>query len=197
MTTGRDSLPYTAAGAGQTPGFMAGTWIRTPGGVVAVEALRPGDAVLTADGRVDVVHRLCRQTVAPLSGDPAGLLPVRLRAGALGEGVPRRDLLLSPHQAVLIDGVLVQAGALVNGSSIVRCAEMSAAVVYHQVEPVAHAPILAEDVPTATVVDAGGEPTADRPAARVVASMNVPPALRDRLAARGAALYGRDKASVA
>jgi hypothetical protein len=154
MSTGRNSLPYLAACAGRSPGFMAGTRIRTPGGVVAVEALRPGDPVLTADGRVDVVRRLGRQTVSTLSTDPAGVPPIRLRAGALGEGMPSRDLLLSPHHAVLIEGVLVRAGALVNGGSIVRCADLPASVVYHQVEPAGHALILAEDVPAATVPDA-------------------------------------------
>ena len=47
--------------------FAAGTRIRTPGGAVAVEALRPGDAVLTAAGRAVPVawlgyrHLHCRR----------------------------------------------------------------------------------------------------------------------------------------
>jgi glycosyltransferase involved in cell wall biosynthesis len=46
--------------------------------------------------------------------------PVRFAPGALGENVPQRDLILSPDQLLDIDGVMVLAGLLVNGATIVR-----------------------------------------------------------------------------
>ena len=100
--------------------FAAGTAISTPDGEVAVETLKAGDMVLTADGAVRPVRWLGRQTVSMRFGDPLRIAPVRIKAGALDENVPARDLVLSPDHALLVDGVLVHAGALVNASSIVR-----------------------------------------------------------------------------
>jgi hypothetical protein len=42
-----------------------------------------------------------------------------VRRGALGEGVPRRDLCLTASHAVFVDGFLMPVGQLVNGTSIV------------------------------------------------------------------------------
>ena len=100
--------------------FMRGTMIRTPEGESPVEALKCGDLVMTTDGRAMPVRWIGRQTVSSIFGDPLRFRPIRIKAGALGEGVPARDLLLSPDHAILLEGVLVQAGALVNGTSIVR-----------------------------------------------------------------------------
>ena len=43
-----------------------------------------------------------------------------LEAGALGEGLPRRDPLVSPDHTLFLDGVLVQAGALADGTRFRR-----------------------------------------------------------------------------
>ncbi|WP_264580584.1 Hint domain-containing protein [Rhodoblastus acidophilus] len=58
--------------------------------------------------------------VAARFAEPIHFYPVRIKAGALGEGVPSRDLPLSTDHAVLTDDVLVQAGARVDGGSILR-----------------------------------------------------------------------------
>ena len=99
--------------------FMPGTMIATPDGLVSVEQLSVGQKVATSTGDISAVRWIGRQTVARLSADELQL-PIRIRANAIEENVPSRDLLLSPGHALLIDGVLAQAGALVNGTSIVR-----------------------------------------------------------------------------
>ena len=76
--------------------FMAGTLIRTPHGEVPVEALKRGDLVVTADGRTVPVIWLGKQTISTRFADPVRVLPIRVRAGALDENVPSRDLLLPP-----------------------------------------------------------------------------------------------------
>lgn len=135
--------------------FLAGTGIETDTGVVPVQDLRIGDPVRTADGRAVPVMWIGRQKVSTRFDVAARLRPVRIRAGALGPNRPRRDLCLTPDHAVLIDGMLVNAGALVNGGSVSHM-PMSAFddgyTVYH-IETAAHDIILAEGCPAETYID--------------------------------------------
>jgi hypothetical protein len=105
--------------------FAAGTHIATPTGERPVEALRPGDPVMALDvGPLEARPVLRVRRVPADVGPPA--TRVRIRAGALASGLPRRDMLLSPDHALLVEGstdrtrVLVQAQALVNGASVLR-----------------------------------------------------------------------------
>jgi hypothetical protein len=181
--------------------FCAGTRIATPAGETPVEALRPGDLVTLADGRAAPVLWVGRQTVSRRFADPARVLPVRVRAGALGDNLPKRDLLLSPGHALLLDGLLIQAGALVDGTAIVQAEGVPDVFTYWHVELAEHALLLAEGVDAESFLDAA-EPTrfdneADRPARaapagqlphpRVKARRQLPQPLRRRLAARAAA----------
>ena len=50
--------------------------------------------------------------------DPMRVRPIRIAAGAFPDGMPHRDLLVSPDHAVVFDGMLVPAKLLVNGASI-------------------------------------------------------------------------------
>lgn len=98
--------------------FLPGTKIATPDGEVAVESMRAGDLVKTSEGRVVPVRWIGRQTISTRFADPLRVLPICIKAGALAENVPSRDLYISPCHAVLIDDILVHAGALVNDTSI-------------------------------------------------------------------------------
>ena len=182
--------------------FTAGTLIATPDGEVAVEALVPGDRVLAADGAALPVRWVGRSTVSRVFADPLRILPIRIRAGALADNVPARDLLVSPGHAMLLGDVLVQAGALVNGTTIVQEAEMPLVFTYYHVELDRHAVLLAEGAPAESFLD-GIEDMNFRNAAervpaemaeldypRIKAARQVPAALRDRLAARAARLTG-------
>jgi autotransporter passenger strand-loop-strand repeat protein len=126
--------------------FCAGTRIATPDGAVAVETLRAGDLVRLADGRALPVRWLGRQTVSRRFADPLRVLPVRIRAGALGERLPCRDLLVSPGHGLLIEGLLVHASALVDGAMIAREHAMPEVFSYYHVELDEHALLLAEGV---------------------------------------------------
>jgi hypothetical protein len=134
--------------------FLAGVLIATPDGARAVETLVEGDLVLTHDGRAAPLKWLFVQTVTTLFADPLRVGPVRVRAGALGNGLPERDLRLSADHALLVDGALVQAGALVDGVSVVRETELPERFCYYHVELADHALVLAEGVPAETFVDA-------------------------------------------
>jgi len=133
--------------------FLVGTRIATPDGERAVENLAIGDLVTTPEGAARPVRWIGRQAVARAFADPLRSLPVTIRAGALGQDVPLRDLHLSPDHALLVDGLLVHAGALVNGRSIIRMADVPAHFTYYHVELADHALLLAEGAPAESFVD--------------------------------------------
>lgn len=133
--------------------FFPGTRIATPTGERAVEELRRGDLVLTAAGVAAPVRWIGRQTVATAFADPARSLPIRIKAGALGEDLPRRDLLVSPGHALLVDGVLITAAALVNGVSILVERNVPEVFTYFHVELADQSLILAEGAPAETFID--------------------------------------------
>ena len=180
--------------------FRAGTGIATPAGDIAVEHLRAGDPVRLADGRVLPVRWLARQRVARRFADPVRAWPVRIAAGALGGKLPVRDLEVSPGHALLLDDVLVQAGALVGLPGIARAADVPEVFDYWHVELDEHALLLAEGVAAESYLE-GAETFAfdnrgDRPAPaevtemawpRVKAARQLPAALRARLGGRAAA----------
>ena len=186
---------------------MPGTQVLTPAGEVSVETLRKGDLVTTTDGRHVPVSWLGRQTVSRIFADPMRVLPIRIKAGALAENVPSRDLLISADHAILIDAMLVQAGALVNGTSIVRETDVPTTYTLYHVEVDDHSLILADNVPSETFVDnvdrlafdnwdehvalyPEGKSIVEMAYPRAQSHRQVPRAVRERLAARAAALFG-------
>lgn len=182
--------------------FLEGTLIATPSGDVPVETLRIGDPVVTHDGRVVPVRWLGRRQVFPRFADPLRAFPIRICQHALGENMPCRDLYLSPGHALLVDGILVSAGALVNGSTITRVTAPAAAFTYWHVETADHALIVAEGAPAETFIDNVTRRRFDNHAdyaamygeerstiveidlPRVMSARQVPPAIRARLADR-------------
>lgn len=157
ITTGTGAattIPYFTSGTSKTYlCFLEGTLIATPAGEVAVETLQPGDLVSTANGTAQPVRWHGERRVMSHFADPLRAYPVRVKAGALADGIPARDLLLSPEHALLVGGVLIQAGALVNGTSITREATMPARFTYHHIELATHALLLAEGTPAESFID--------------------------------------------
>jgi collagen type I/II/III/V/XI/XXIV/XXVII alpha len=83
------------------------------------------------------------------------VLPVCIKAGALGTNMPVRDLWISPHHAMYFSdqgGVLIEAKDLVNGISIVQ-AERVDKVEYVHVELETHDVIIAEGALSETYLD--------------------------------------------
>jgi hypothetical protein len=132
--------------------FWPGTRIATPAGEAPIESLRPGDLVLTAEGEAVPVRWLWRQTIAQGAADPDRAHPVRIASGALGGGLPRRDLRVSPRHAIRLGAVLAEAGALANGGSI-RAEHEAGPLVWYTIELDAHRLILAEGVAAESFLD--------------------------------------------
>ena len=112
--------------------FTPGTLLRTPDGEVPVEDLCEGDRIDTRDSGAQEIVWIGRRRMsgARLYAMPE-LRPVRIRAGALGQGDPQPDLVVSPRHRVLVTGdvaralfntdeVLVAADDLINDATIAR-----------------------------------------------------------------------------
>lgn len=180
--------------------FLTGTRIATPKGPRAIETLRPGDLVSTADGAESPVIWVWRQDMVSIPGVTDARAPVCIRAGALAAGLPERDLMVTADHALAIDGLLIDAGALVNGGSIARLAldALPGHLSYWHIEMPGHCLLLAEGCPAesflpltdrrafadhaAYIATHGGERQfAEMPLPRVSASRLVPTAIRRRL----------------
>jgi len=124
--------------------FVAGTRILTPDGDVPVETLKIGDLVLTAAGQAVAVKWIGWQTIQPDQIiHPLRGYPILIKAGALGHQVPQRDLFVSPDHAILVEGLLINAGALINGHSIVQTTPTEPFTYYH-IELEQHSLLVAE-----------------------------------------------------
>jgi hypothetical protein len=178
--------------------YLEGTGIATPTGRVAVQDLKSGDLVMTADGGTTRVNWIGIQQVDVRKSTPAKVNPVCIMQGAIAPGVPSRDLFVSPDHAVEIDGILYNGHALVNGSSIYQMAQMPLdGFTYYHIDTGTHELILAEDCPSETYLDAvgrdgfiNGAEQADAPIIaemarpRVAAKRMVPHDVANALAAR-------------
>jgi hypothetical protein len=85
---------------------------------------------------------------------PEMVLPVRIRRGAFVDNVPHTDLLVSPDHAIFVDGKLICARQLINGTTIRQEAGWTS-VDYFHVELDGHAILLAEGLPTESYLDTG------------------------------------------
>jgi len=128
--------------------FVAGTMIACPDGERAVETLVAGDLVLTANGEAKPVRFLgvrCVDLVASPENSP-----VRIPAGALADGVPSRDLRVSPEHAIMAQGVLVPAGSLIGGAID---QETMTEVNYYHIQLDDHDVVIANGAPCETLLE--------------------------------------------
>ncbi len=201
-----DIQPFLQNTDSLTTCFAAGTQIATPEGETSVEALKIGDLVATADGRAAPVKWIGRQTRHKLFTPAERFAPVRVTAGALGNGLPHSDLVLTADHALIVDGLAINAGALVNGTTICfdRIESLPERITYYHVETADHDVILANGAAAETYVDYLSRRTFDNHAEyaalygeeRIIPEMDmprvssarlVPPAIRARRAGAKAA----------
>jgi hypothetical protein len=138
--------------------YAQGTMVEAVDGEVAVEALRPGDRVMTLRGSeltpVPVIwigHRRVNLAAHP---HPRMVAPIRIDRSAFADNVPHRDLLVSPDHAILTDGKLICARQLINGATIRQDTDRNSIIYYH-VELEKHAIMLAEGLPAESYLDTG------------------------------------------
>jgi hypothetical protein len=141
--------------------FTAGSLIATPDGPVPVEQLAVGDQVMTRAGPRSVVWAGKRRLdVVDLMANPK-LLPIRIAAGALGPGLPERDVMFSPQHRIVLraaiarqmfgaEEVLVPAKHLV-GLEGVDVAGETRQVSYHHLMLDAHEVVQVEGIEAETL----------------------------------------------
>ena len=142
--------------ASQVSCFVEGTRIAVPDGEDrAVEELTAGDLIMTASGTARPIVWVGRRMV-DCARHPAqrSVWPVRIAAHAFAEGVPARDLCLSPDHGVLAGDALMRIGHLCNGLTIVQ--EKVETVTYYHIELETHDVLLAEGLAAETYLDTDG-----------------------------------------
>lgn len=118
--------------------FVRGSMILTANGQRAVEDLAAGDEIVTLDKGCQPIRWIGSSKVAVTSSNT----PIRFKAGALGNGLPVADLLVSPCHRMLVKGwraellfgereVLVSAQDLVNDDTIRPATEMTEVEYFH------------------------------------------------------------------
>ena len=145
--------------------FLSGSMIRTPEGDVAVENLVIGDEVVTFDWKIK--QKITRPIVwigkaqcsvrPDLSDDEAGY-PVRVCKNAITDGVPYKDMLITPEHCLFFDGKFVPVRMLVNGVSIFYDKSITSYTYYH-VETDQHSIITADGMLTESYLDTGNRRT--------------------------------------
>lgn len=138
--------------------FKSGTHILTLDGNRPVEALQAGDMVIVRrDGRdaPEAVKWVGHSKVdLRRHAHPELAAPIRIKTGALADGLPARDLLVSPEHCMIVDGHCVPAKLLVNGTTIAR-EYPQAPFIYHHVELERHGILLAEGAEAESYLDTG------------------------------------------
>ena len=137
--------------------FLKGTMVRTAEGDRKIENLAVGDLLPTVFGGTRAIQWIGRYRYR--KSDPAkawvrSILPIRIARSALGRDVPHGDLYVTETHALLIDGVLVQAGNLVNDTTITRydARDLDELEFYH-IKLERHDVIYAEGAPTETLLE--------------------------------------------
>jgi autotransporter-associated beta strand protein len=137
----------------EQPCYCRGTLILTDRGERRVDELEIGDKLVTLAGAQRPIKWIGRRGYAGryILGRQ-DILPICIKPGALGDGVPRRNLWISPRHAMFLEDVLIEARDLVNGVSIVRATQVDE-VEYFHLELDTHDVIIAEGAPSETFID--------------------------------------------
>jgi hypothetical protein len=132
--------------------YAKGTYISTAKGMIPVEKLKVGDLILTVSGKHEPLKWLGFRTVdCKRHPNQEEAHPVRIAKDAFGLNQPVRDLYLSPLHSVYVDGILIPAIDLVNGSTVTQ--EVRSKITYFHVELPTHNAIYAEGLTAESYLD--------------------------------------------
>ncbi len=102
-----DAAAVIQARLSVTPCFTPGTLIATPRGEMPAESLKVGDKVITRDNGIRPILWIGRNDLSWRDMQTRShLKPVLIREGALGDGLPDRDMMVSPNHRILVSNQL-------------------------------------------------------------------------------------------
>lgn len=123
--------------------FAKGTQIKAEDGIRAIETLRVGDKLATRDHGLQTIRWIGERVLATeeLTAFPK-LQPIRIAAGTLGDGIPTRDLIVSPQHRIVVRSriamrmfdaqeVFVPAKHLLGLEGVTIATDMTAVTYYH------------------------------------------------------------------
>ena len=139
--------------------YVAGTRILTVTGEQRIETLAPGDLILAHTGdelTARPVRWLGRRRIDLTAHPrPETAAPIRIRRGAIANNTPHSDLLVSPDHAIFIDGKLICARQLINGTTIWQEKGLTS-VEYFHLELDMHSIVLAEGLTSESYLNTTG-----------------------------------------
>jgi len=114
--------------------FLRGTPIMTLCGYTPIENLQKGDLVATF-GKIQDNHSVSfyeKPLFTPIvwiqhfkpNVNEVDTYPIRFQKGCLGKNIPEQDIWVSPEHRMIIDGRMIPAKNLVNGSTIIQDKEI-------------------------------------------------------------------------
>lgn len=128
--------------------FLRGTRLLTPEGEVAIEELKIGDEVTTLGGKPRAIRWIGRLGFTRETGSwSEAVRPVRISKDALAVGSPKRDLYVSGAHMLYLNGVLISAASLINGTTVCVVEPDADILQYFHVEFDNHDVVLAEGAP--------------------------------------------------
>ncbi len=136
--------------------FTPGTRCAAPHGDVLVEDVRVGDELLVQTG-LQLVPRpvvwVGSRCITPKHlSSPELSAPIRISASAIADGVPARDVVISPDHRILVAGHLVPSRLLVNEMSI-RREPFARPITYLHIEFATHSVMIVEGMPAESFLD--------------------------------------------
>lgn len=135
--------------------YCRGTLILTDTGEVPVEDLAVGDRIISLSGEKRPIRWVGRRRIDLTAHPrPKTVAPVRIQRDAFADSMPHTDLLVSPDHAIFVDGELICARQLINGTTI-RQEKGWSEVDYFHVELDTHAILLAQGLPAESYLDTG------------------------------------------
>lgn len=97
-----------------TPGytnvcFTGGTWFETANGPALIETLKSGDQLQTTDRGLQTIKWIwAKKWTRNNLRDHPKLRPVKIKSGALGNGLPKQDLMVSRQHRILVVSKIAQ-----------------------------------------------------------------------------------------